>query len=114
MVRHKVIQLDPYKCELLVAHGGTWGEARTIIRSLGYKNVPTDVCLGRTMYRDNGTPLAVWVQQRIAGHVAHEALHAVRGLLQYRGLDLSPASEEAYAYLLEFIVRQVMSNKGWK
>lgn len=51
----------------------------------------------------------IWLPERAgAGIVSHEAFHATRYILECKGLgELSDETEEAYAYLLDWIVRQI-------
>jgi hypothetical protein len=39
--------------------------------------------------------------------IAHEAFHAAHWILQKQGLWLTDSSEEAYAYLIQFIVKKI-------
>lgn len=39
--------------------------------------------------------------------VAHEAFHCAAGILDYVGVKLGSKSEEAYAYLLGYIVKEI-------
>lgn len=41
-------------------------------------------------------------------YIAHEAFHAVVGMLQYKGLSLAYQSEEAYAYMVGHLVRTII------
>jgi len=40
------------------------------------------------------------------GHLVHECFHCVHYFLDYKGLVLSSSSEEAYAYLLEYLLNK--------
>ena len=40
-------------------------------------------------------------------HVAHECFHAANGILEDRGLRLTDSSDEAYAYLLQYLIRKM-------
>lgn len=42
------------------------------------------------------------------GTVAHEATHAAIGILRNKGIRLSNASEESYAYLVDFLVTKTL------
>lgn len=41
------------------------------------------------------------------GIIAHEAFHAAYNVLDYVGMKLSEESEEAFAYLLDSVVKQI-------
>lgn len=43
----------------------------------------------------------------MAGTIAHESLHVAAGVLRHRGFKLTSSSEEAYTYLLGFIVEHI-------
>jgi hypothetical protein len=49
---------------------------------------------------------AVGLFQTTPSIIAHEMLHACVAILNGRGLNLTPNSEEAYTYLLEYLVEQ--------
>lgn len=51
-------------------------------------------------------PKSDWVG--IVGAIAHEAQHVTIAALRFRGLKLSPDSEEAYTYQTESIVERVL------
>jgi hypothetical protein len=61
--------------------------------------------------RRNGfTVTAIWLPPTAsAAVIAHEAFHAAAYMLHRAGLTLSDASEEAFAYLLEWLVRGITS-----
>jgi hypothetical protein len=46
--------------------------------------------------------------------VAHEALHIATWILKERGLKMNKGSEEAYTYLMQYIIEQFNESKGWK
>lgn len=118
MTRHKTVSLHPYKCDVLLVCGGTWKQAHAFLVKRGIAgstSADDGDCIGRTIFRANGTPLAVWVSSRTnVLAVVHESLHVVCGLLSTRGLKFTYDSDEAYAYLLEFVVESMMDTKGWK
>lgn len=63
-----------------------------------------------------GKPWLIWVESlKDVPALAHEALHVTAGILEGRGLKYSEASEEAYTYTMEFIIRQVLNpSSKWK
>lgn len=52
------------------------------------------------------------------GVLQHEILHAVSQILNYCGMPLTTSSEEAYAYLIEYVAREVFmkinQHKKWQ
>jgi hypothetical protein len=62
-----------------------------------------------------GLPWFIWIRAfPDPPTLAHEALHITCGVLEVRGVTHSTASEEAYTYTLESIVRAAAAKKGWK
>ncbi len=45
---------------------------------------------------------------RVHGIIAHEALHTTMSIMRYIGCRMSERSEEAYTYLLQFIVEEAI------
>lgn len=58
-----------------------------------------------------GTIYAFWAPKKTPWFVAHEALHATFNILWDRGLDVSRTSDEAFTYLLEFILHNIYEKK---
>lgn len=52
----------------------------------------------------------IWTINKSPSILAHEVLHTVHSMLGDRGLSLSDSSEEAYAYLTQRIVREVIKD----
>lgn len=44
--------------------------------------------------------------------VAHECFHATWSLLKQKGLELHESSEEAYAYMLEWLLREILTRRN--
>lgn len=71
---------------------------------------PTDVEFkGVFCYRENGTDLIMGFEKNLInqGTIAHECLHATFYILDYVGMSLDAGSEEAYTYLLGYLVGEV-------
>lgn len=67
---------------------------------------------GRTTVTTEAGPLAVLLWFRPGVHVAvvaHESFHATCAIAQHRGLKLCDESEEAFAYMLDAIIRKVVA-----
>lgn len=52
----------------------------------------------------------LWLEKVRAGLLAHECLHAVNFILKDAGITPTESSEEAYTYLLEWMVEAVWKN----
>lgn len=61
---------------------------------------------GRTIQLRNGACI-IWVKTDAPQIIAHEAFHATDFVLSNAGLRLSDTSDEAYAYFLEHIVKEI-------
>ena len=46
-------------------------------------------------------------KQSITTTIVHESFHLACNILEYRGIPLSQDSEEAYAYLIEYIFKEL-------
>lgn len=75
--------------------------------------------LGTTYYTDNSGESLIHLlyPPRNADQIAyavHEAFHAVAFLLEYVGMRLDVnVSDEAYAYLLEYVTRELLTKDNW-
>jgi hypothetical protein len=116
-VRTRVLSLDPYATRVLCVVGDDFVAVRDVFaRELGthFKSEGFAESLGRTLTWPDGLPRAVWLRSQLdPAVIAHEAFHVVSGCLGQRGLELCKASEEAYAYLLEKVVREMADPKGF-
>lgn len=106
---------DPiYECRIFVCVGGSvddcdarldkmWGIERKVVNSLA----------GRCFLPSTCKDCAVWFPSVPGGGiVAHEAFHLTTHILTRSGLKFVPESEEAWAYHLAWIVRQI-AKKVW-
>jgi hypothetical protein len=61
------------------------------------------------IYQKDGRLIGViWLCETAThAHLAHEVFHAVHFFLQNRGLSLTDASEEAYAYLIQWMFEKI-------
>lgn len=53
----------------------------------------------------------IWTKYKKANIICHELMHAVSYGLRHKGLPLSDESEEAYCYLLDFLVRKLVDGE---
>lgn len=66
-----------------------------------------------TTYTHEGTGFIVFTNREpTPGVVAHEVFHYVSQLLSYVGMHLTDASEECYAYHLQFLIDKVEESKN--
>jgi hypothetical protein len=116
-VRTRVLDLDPYATRVICIVGDDFDAVSDVFaRELGtrFKRDGFTESLGRTLTWPDGLPRAVWLRSQLDPSViAHEAFHVVSGCLAQRGLELCKGSEEAYAYLLEKVVREMADPKGF-
>lgn len=66
--------------------------------------------VGRTIVTPGAQAVVFWFppDARVSpGTVAHEAVHAGCTVLRDRGVKLKPAAEEALAYYVEYLVREI-------
>lgn len=59
---------------------------------------------------------AIWLSDKAGlGTVSHECFHATFQVLRHSGLKLSEATEETFAYYLQFLTNKIMVKLfGWK
>jgi hypothetical protein len=118
VVRTRVLDLSPYGARVFCVVGDDFDAVRDVFEGeLGTRFFRQDgfaESLGRTLTWPDGLPRAVWLRdQSDPAIIAHEAFHVVSGCLEQRGLSLCQGSEEAYAYLLEKVVRELCDTKGF-
>jgi hypothetical protein len=67
------------------------------------------------VYLSDNPIRVIWIQptdsiSSLTSTVAHEALHATCDIMRYVGIPLTPASEEAYTYLMDYMVENIIWN----
>jgi hypothetical protein len=74
------------------------------------------VCDGRFVvakHPTTGLIVVIWTKPDAdAAVVAHEAFHATCEVMRQKGLSLKRSSEEAYAYWLEWLMREISSRRS--
>jgi len=61
------------------------------------------------VYRQSGVDVYfLWTKGRRPEIVAHEVFHAVSYGLRMKGLPLTDDTEEAYAYLMQFLIKEIL------
>lgn len=63
--------------------------------------------LGHTLRLPNKATLIYFPNTPDTGLIAHEVYHAVYLILQTMGITPSDDSDEVYAYLIEYVMRQI-------
>ena len=73
-------------------------------------------CEGRficTRYDTSGLFVVFWLKSSAdVPVIVHEAFHAVWYFLRDKGLKLSEDSEEAYTYMLEWLMREILTRRS--
>lgn len=120
-INYFIIEIELYSTDLLVVIGDIDGA----IKWLENKNVSDDdiefvksSCdtgsQGTTGLLSNNALFIRLLQSPTTTEykaiLAHEVFHAASMLLRSRGMSLVKESEEAYAYLIEFIHRKIVDN----
>jgi hypothetical protein len=109
------MSLIPWKWEGTVLVGGTSREFAAFAK----KQIDADITTGDGAaghaYVEYGKPWLLWVESLTdVAALAHEALHVAAGVLECRGLKHTDASEEAYTYTMEHIMRTALACRQWK
>lgn len=111
------ISLGLWKWEGLVFCGGDSAQFRAVVKRYIDADIETQAHSCAHAYLEYGKPWMLWIQTLDdVPSLAHEALHITAGLLEARGLKFTEASEEAYTYTMEAIIRAVLTAKKaeWK
>jgi len=112
------IQVIPdgiYPCNIYVFRGYTLDQARSDLESIAsnYENIVDDKVFtspGHTVRFSNGSVIIVLHEDHIndIGIIVHEAFHATEFILEYAHIKHSDETSEVYAYLLQYIVNEIM------
>lgn len=109
------VMLMPWKWQGMVLHGGTSFEFRDWAKKSIDVEIETGSNAAAHAHVSYGKPWLIWLaSMRDIPALAHEALHITAGILEARGLKFAEASEEAYTYTMEDIIRQVLNAKKWE
>lgn len=116
----KLIQINVYNSDVLV-HFGTEESLIKYMKNNGFTSYVDEVkdilsqdkavILAETFMLDTGQTI-MWFSEKKPniGLIAHEVFHAVYNLLERIGIRLSSDSEEAYAYLTQFLINEITNN----
>lgn len=110
-----LIQLMPWRWQGAVIIGGTSKEFAAWAKDSLDIDIETGPNAAGHAHLSEGKPWLIWLEtlDNIPA-LAHEALHITAGLLEARGLHFTAASEEAYTYTMEDIIRQTLGAKKWE
>lgn len=114
--KHFIIKGTIYPFDILVSMGETDEQVRRHLEKGGIKD-PFEIVMkgqgraimfsgGQTMIRTKNLPKTV----RDYGVLQHEIFHAVVFILERVGMKLTPESDEAYAYMIEYLTVQIFKN----
>ncbi len=114
-MRYLHITLTLWKWEGVILAGGTPADfAKWAKRYIDADISPQGGAMGHA-YVEMDKPWLLWLGDiKDVATLAHEALHITSGVLEARGLKHTDASEEAYTYTMEAIVRAVATAKQSK
>lgn len=115
-----VIDIDIYQTRMLVCFGNKTEFERALRKLVG--NVDVKEIMGNIEKDDVGRMIGVketgltcvWVKDNPwmvsgIGILCHELLHAVIWIMNRKGLELADSSEEAYTYLYEYLIEEVLT-----
>lgn len=105
---------DTYDFDLLVQLGGSVRDLHTAYFKKVWVDTPVTIednanRKGNFISLEGSRNGAIWLSYDASpGVVAHEAFHATVNILNDYGLTLSKDSEEAYAYLQQWMVNRIL------
>ena len=109
------IKVDVWRYEVIILTGMTQKEAFAYLELVDQSEV--EHAQGLTIVnlmpnKDGLYCLAAWFQDEFpsVNIVAHEMFHVTYYILNFREIGLSRSSEEAFAYLLDYLVSEFSSN----
>lgn len=108
-----LVHLDIWKWDGVVLVGGTSTDFTTYAKAEHNLTIESNEFAMGHAYVQPGTVWLLWVTSLDdLAALAHEALHVVSGILESRGLTHDGASEEAYTYTMEYIIRTTLTAKA--
>lgn len=90
----------------------SWKEYIRLVKNEFDENVTCNEKGGRfaTFKKEGHYICVIWIPLKASYDIlAHEVFHCVHYIMGERGIYLTDASEEAYAYLLQYIMKQIES-----
>ncbi|MDX1463960.1 MAG: hypothetical protein R3359_12955 [Marinirhabdus sp.] len=103
---------DVWSYAIFVRIGGSVEQAAKAMDKLFESSFAEDNsnphALARCFLLDNEKSHLIWFRESPgAGLLTHEVLHSVHHVLDCSGMQLNRETEEAYAYLIDWTVRQI-------
>lgn len=116
----EIIRVDIYNRDVLV-HCGSLKPLRRYLSKFLSQDAIIEICdslrdckLGQTLQIENSGILVYLSKEpsdaKDVGVLVHELFHAAYFILQKAGIDCNDSADEAYAYLLEFLVEKAVSS----
>jgi hypothetical protein len=118
-IKYKIIDYKIYPFEILVSFHDSFEELESIIKKKLPGNIHDGIelfkstDLAKTVMFSNGTT-CIWFTPKLIsgglwGHgvISHEVFHAVDFLMNKIGIRLSNKSDEAYAYLIQYLTNEI-------
>lgn len=110
------IKVDVWRFEVIVLTGMTQKEAFSYLEL--EKEPEVEHATGLTIVnlpankKEGLHCVAAWFEQEFppVNLVTHEIFHVAYYILDFRGLGLSRASEEAFAYLIDYLIQEISIN----
>lgn len=99
-----------YSADIWVSAGWPWKEAeKRINKLLNANNTEETESLARTLFIPGFMGCCIWFQKcrPTPCIIAHESFHATTHILKSAGVKFSANSEEAFAYLIAYLVREI-------
>jgi hypothetical protein len=111
----KVISIEIYCRDVVVSIGQS---NKQLFKELKHKMTKSEfdylfsdwddnIAKGRTIFHDSGFTVIRLKDFSDYGLIAHECFHAVCFIFNKIGMPLTKESDEAYAYLLQYLVNQI-------
>lgn len=64
---------------------------------------------GCEVYKQTGIDVCfIWSKGKDISVIAHEVFHAVHYVLERKGIKLSDETDESYAYLIQFLMKEIL------
>ena len=118
-IKFRIIDYRVYPFEVLVSFHDTFQELESVLKN----KLPGDIHdgidlfkttnLAKTVMLSNGTT-CIWFTPKLRkgglwshGVISHEVFHAVDMLLTKIGMTLTNESDEAYAYLIQYLTNEI-------
>ena len=114
MMRYKFIHIDIYKAELFLCEGDPEKVQKYITERTGIKDKLKFGEEEAVTYTCGGYAVCYFNKKCTIPLLAHELLHVVIYILSRAGISLSNDSDEAYTYLLEFLMKKALETEYTK